>query len=154
MIKTAVVLQLLDSLREEITLLRPLQSESLADLTADPVRYNGVLHLLQIAIQHVTDVGAHLLAGSGLALPDEYRQIITKMGQHGILPYDFANRVAPMASFRNIVVHEYLTVDPAQVHEHLQHGLDDFERFIDYVYDYLLREGCLEERPTSLSADL
>ena len=96
MIKPAVVLRLLESLRENITLLRPVQSESMADLTADLLRYNGVIHLLQTSVEHVTDVGAHLLAGSGLEMPDEYRQIITKMGQHRILPYDFAQRIAPM----------------------------------------------------------
>jgi len=147
MIKPSVILQLLESLREQITLLEPLQSESLADLVADPVRYNGLLHLLQVSVGRVTDVGAHLLAGSGLEVPDEYRQIIIKMGHYRILPYDFAERIAPMASFRNIVVHQYLTVDPALVYEHLQHGLGDFEQFIGYIHAYLRREGYLEEEP-------
>ena len=141
MIKSAVILRLLESLRENVTLLRPLQPESLADLTADLVRYNGVIHLLQTSVEHVTDVCAHLLAGSGLEIPGEYKQIITKAGQHRILPYDFAQRIAPMASFRNIVVHEYLTVDPVRVHQHLQYGLDDFEQFIHHIYEYLKREG-------------
>jgi uncharacterized protein YutE (UPF0331/DUF86 family) len=74
MIKLAVILQRLESLRENITLLRPVQSESLAELTADPLRYHGVIHLLQISVEHVIDVGAHLLAGSGLETPDEYKQ--------------------------------------------------------------------------------
>jgi uncharacterized protein YutE (UPF0331/DUF86 family) len=147
MIKPAVILQLLESLREQITLLEPLQSESLANLMADPLRYNGLLHLMQTSVEHVTDVGAHLLAGSGLEVPDEYKQIITKMGQHDILPYEFANRIAPMASFRNIVVHQYLTVDPVRVYEHLQHGLGDFEQFIGYIYEYLRREGYFDEEP-------
>jgi uncharacterized protein YutE (UPF0331/DUF86 family) len=144
MVKSAVILRLLESLRENVTLLRPVQSESLADLMADIIRYNGTIRLLQTAIQHVLDVGAHVLAGSSLEVPDEYKQIILKMGQHRILPYDFAQRIAPMAGFRNVVVHEYLTVDPDLVYRHLQHGLDDFEQFIDHVYGYLQREGYLD----------
>jgi uncharacterized protein YutE (UPF0331/DUF86 family) len=146
MIKLHVVLQILESLREQITLLRPLKSESLAELTADLVRYNGVIHLLHTAVEHVTDVGAHILGGTGLEVPDGYREIIVKMGRHGILPYEFAERIAPMAGFRNIVVHQYLTVDPVRVYEHLQHGLDDFEQFIDHIYEYLRREGHLDEK--------
>jgi uncharacterized protein YutE (UPF0331/DUF86 family) len=148
MVKTEVILRLLESLRENITLLRPLQSESLAELTADPLRYNGVIHLLQTSVGHVTDVGTHILAGSGLEVPGEYRLIIVKMGQQRIIPYDFAQRIAPMASFRNIVVHEYLTVDPVRVYRHLQHGLDDFEQFIYYIYEYLREEGYISEGPT------
>ncbi len=144
MIKPEVIIKLLESLREHVNLLRSVQSESLASLTADLVRYNGVIHLLQICVEHVTDIGAHILAGSGLEMPDEYRDIIIKLGQHSIIPRDFAERIAPMTGFRNIVVHRYLTVDPAQVYSHLQHGLDDFERFIVYIYEYLQREGYVQ----------
>lgn len=144
MIKPDVILELLESLREYVKLLRSAQSESLASVTADPIRYNGIIHLLQLCVEHVTDIGAHILAGSGLEMPDEYRDIIIKLGQHGIIPRDFAERIAPMAGFRNIVVHRYLTVDPAQVYAHLQHGLDDFERFIVHIYEHLQREGHIQ----------
>lgn len=144
MIKPDVILKILESLREHIKLLRAVQSESLASLTADLVRYNGVIHLLQLCVEHVADVGAHILAGSGLEMPGEYREIIIKLGQHGIIPRDFAERIAPMAGFRNIVVHRYLSVDPARVYAHLQYGLDDFERFIVHIYEYLQREGHIQ----------
>ncbi|HIC94362.1 MAG TPA: DUF86 domain-containing protein [Anaerolineae bacterium] len=140
MIKSATIIKLLESLREYIEFLRPAQSLTLAKLTADPLRYGGVLHYLQLAIQHMTDIGAHLLAGTGRAVPDDYRQIILAMGRNRIIPYEFAERIAPMAGFRNILVHEYLTVDPAIVYDNLQHGLADFELFIEYVYDFLERE--------------
>lgn len=47
--------------------------------------------------------------------------------------------------FRNILVYEYLAIDPNRVYEILQHGLSDLELFIEYVYDFLRREGYLEE---------
>lgn len=144
MIKPEVVLRLLESLREHVNLLRSVQSETLSGLTSDLLRYNGVIHLLQLCIEHVTDIGAHILAGSGLEMPDEYREIILKLGQHSIIPREFAERIAPMAGFRNIVVHRYLTVDPAQVYAYLKHGLDDFERFILYIYEYLRRTGYIQ----------
>ncbi|MFQ6058747.1 MAG: DUF86 domain-containing protein [Anaerolineae bacterium] len=144
MVKPATVIKLLESLSEHIELLRPAQGLTLAELTGDPLRYGGVLHYLQLAIQHVTDIGAHLLAGSGRAVPDDYREIILKLGRHRIIPYEFAERIAPMAGFRNILVHEYLTVDPTIVYDNLQHGLADFELFIEHIYDFLRREGYIE----------
>jgi uncharacterized protein YutE (UPF0331/DUF86 family) len=48
-----------------------------------------------------------------------------------------------MTGFRNVVVHEYLTVDPAIVERVLKYGLADFEQFIEYIYDYLRHEGHL-----------
>jgi uncharacterized protein YutE (UPF0331/DUF86 family)/predicted nucleotidyltransferase len=143
-IKLEVVQRLLVSLHEKVELLRPLQHVSLKELTADPLRWNGTLHLLQLSIEHVTDIGAHLLAGRGLAVPDDYRQIILKLGEGaGPLPFEFAQRIAPMAGFRNIVVHRYLTVDPERVSDLLYYHLSDFDEFIRYAYDDLRHQGYL-----------
>ena len=146
MVKLDVVLGLLRSLESNLELLKPLRAEPLAALTSDLVRYNGMLHLLQLSVQHVTDIGAHLVAAAPLATPGDYKEVIMAMGLHGILPYEFAERIAPMAGFRNIIVHEYLTVDPTRVHDILQNRLGDFEEFVEYIYDYLRREGYLTDK--------
>jgi len=143
MIKPELVTQLLQSLREHVSLLRPFQAQTLDELTRDMVRWHGILHLLQLSVQHVIDISAHLLAGLNAAVPDDYREIILKLGMMGILPYDFAQRIAPMAGFRNVVAHEYLTVDPLIVSKILHQQLSDFDEFIARIYEYLQREGHL-----------
>jgi len=47
-----------------------------------------------------------------------------------------------MTGSRNVVVHEYLTVDPAKVNEMPHNRLDDFEEFKMHVYDYLAARDC------------
>jgi len=149
MIKPDVIVGLLGSLKEQVANLRQLQKLTLKELTDDFVRWNATLHLLQVSVEHVTDISAHLLAGSGKSVPDNHRLIIRKMGEVGLLPYDFAERIAPMAGFRNIVVHHYLTVDPNKVADILYHQLDDFDEFTLYIYDYLRREGHLPEEKSA-----
>ena len=90
MIKTEVLKGLLASLHRHVVYLRSQQEFTLKELTDDFVRWNGVLHLLQLSVQHVTDIGAHLLVGSGVGVPEDYKQIILQMGQSGILTYEFA----------------------------------------------------------------
>ena len=150
MIKVPVVKTLLDSLSQQVALLRPLQGVSLKELTDDLLRWNGVLHVLQVSVEHVTDIGAHLLAGSGAGVPDSHREIVVKLGRSGILPYEFAQRIEPMMGFRNIVVHHYLSVDPLKVADILSNHLGDFDEFAVYVTDYLRRKGYLssEEQGT------
>ena len=41
--------------------------------------------------------------------------------------------VAPMAGFRNLLVHEYLEIDRHRVYSILENDLADFERFIKAV---------------------
>jgi uncharacterized protein YutE (UPF0331/DUF86 family) len=54
------------------------------------------------------------------------------MGELGVLPADFSRHLAPIAGFRNILVHEYISVDWDLVYENLQR-LDDFDRFRELV---------------------
>ena len=143
MIKPDIVVGLLRSLREHVGYLRKLQNLTLKELIDDFVKWNATLHLLQVSIEHVTDISAHMLAGAGAVVPDNYRLILRKMGETALLPYDFAERIAPMAGFRNIVVHHYLTVDPVIVDDLLHNRLGDFDEFALHIYDYLRREGHL-----------
>jgi uncharacterized protein YutE (UPF0331/DUF86 family) len=143
MVKAAVVITLLQSLEEKLTILRSIQSSTLRELVDDPIRWNATLHLLQLSVEHVTDICAHLLAGQDMAVVDDNRQLVLEAGRSQIMPYEFAQRIAGMTGFRNVLVHEYLSVDPLKVNDILHNRLDDFEEFKMYVYDYLRREGHL-----------
>jgi uncharacterized protein YutE (UPF0331/DUF86 family) len=57
----------------------------------------------------------------------------------GALPPDFARHLAPLAGFRNILVHEYLQVDWDEVFQNLQ-SLEDLSTFIHYVRQWLQQQ--------------
>lgn len=82
-------------------------------------------------------MGNHLIASLALAAPRDYHDVIVKLGEHGIIPRDFAAQIAPMAGFRNILVHEYLAVDLAEVYRILRERLDDFRLFAAHVERFL-----------------
>jgi len=145
MVNLSLLERFLNALRENLTLLRPMQKLSLKELAANGVQWNGVLHLLQLCVEQVCDICAHLLTANNIAVPDGYREIILKAGRSGFIPYDFAEQIAPMASFRNVVVHEYLSVDPQIVTDILYNHLADFDQFVVYIYDYLRREGYIKD---------
>jgi uncharacterized protein YutE (UPF0331/DUF86 family) len=46
------------------------------------------------------------------------------------------HKIAPLAGFRNILIHEYLEIDWGIVFEHLQ-ALDDLAIFIDHIKQWL-----------------
>jgi uncharacterized protein YutE (UPF0331/DUF86 family) len=54
------------------------------------------------------------------------------MGELGILSADFARRLAPLAGFRNILIHEYLGIDWDQVYKNLM-DLDDLVLFAEKI---------------------
>jgi uncharacterized protein YutE (UPF0331/DUF86 family) len=92
---------------------------------------------LEILIQNLLDIGAHLLASEIKNDWDDYGEIILKLGQHGIIPEPFAKKILGMAGLRNILVHEYLRVDPNKLHDFMLNRLSDFTDFMAYVQEYL-----------------
>ncbi len=147
MIDIETIQERLDALQTYIDKLRPLQALTEEDLLDDGryVEYWAVQRGLELAIQCVLDIGSHIVAGLRLGQPQEYRDAILMLGQAEILPSAFAEHLSRIAGFRNIIVHEYLGIDPGLVREVLTSGLGDLEVFATHIVDYLRREGYLED---------
>lgn len=96
---------------------------------------------LQILIQNLLDIGAHLLASEIRNDWDDYGEIILKLGQHGIIPRDFSEKIQGMAGLRNILIHEYLRVDVSKIYDLLKNPMGDFTDFMSYVQSYLEKRG-------------
>jgi uncharacterized protein YutE (UPF0331/DUF86 family) len=93
---------------------------------------------LQLAIESVLDIGQHIIASSGWRLAEEYASVFTILHQHNVISSDLFSRLQGMAGFRNLLVHEYATVDHFQVFQVLQDHLVDlaelaraYQKFVD-----------------------
>jgi uncharacterized protein YutE (UPF0331/DUF86 family)/predicted nucleotidyltransferase len=93
---------------------------------------------LLLCAQNVLDVATHLAASAGCAVRD-YNSAIDALADIGVLPRDFAASLRALGGFRNILVHGYLDLDLARVHEFLNGRLDDFVEFARAVEAYLAR---------------
>lgn len=81
-----------------------------------------------------------VLAGEFQEAPDEYREIPPRLGSRGVIAAATAARLESLAGFRNVLVHDYATVDVRRVHAGLAR-LDDFEAFVADVESWLARGG-------------
>ena len=95
------------------------------------------MHYLQLSIECVIDIGEVLISALKLPKPEDVRGVIEILGKNGIIPDEFARSFATVASFRNIIVHEYRKVDLDKVHEHLQSDLDDFDFYAKKIAQFL-----------------
>lgn len=136
-IDRSVVEQRLAHLLESVDVLKEYQGLSLKELSATPKVYWAVQHGLQLCIQAVLDIASHLVAALGGPIAEDYRGHILTLGNLEVVPRSFADRIAAMAGFRNVLVHEYLDVDLAEVHRVLTQNLGDFEEFAYHVHAYL-----------------
>jgi len=58
------------------------------------------------------------------------------LGKAAVLPIDLAHSLAPIAGFRNILVHEYLEIDWTEVLKKLQ-SLEDLHKFAEHVVEWM-----------------
>lgn len=85
------------------------------------------------------DIGNHLISRLEYEKPETYQEILLILGKISIIPKEFAKKIAKMAGFRNILIHNYLEINERLVFEYLQNNLSDFEDFNKYIIEYLKR---------------
>ena len=90
-------------------------------------------HNIQVAIQCVLDISNHILADMKAGAPDDHRKIFAMLASHAVLPEDLALRLAQMSGLRNVLVHEYLEVNPEILYRAMTEELSDFDEFIKVV---------------------
>ena len=129
----------LDELSVRLARLEPLKSKSKAEFDADPYLRDIAERNLEVAAQCVLDISHRLISLAGGPRPRDYYEAILRLGELGVVPPDFATHLAPLAGFRNILVHEYLEVDWQEVYRNLQQ-IDDLAQFAELVRQWLRRQ--------------
>lgn len=137
MVDAEVVRRRLRRLDETVARLRLLGERDKDEFLKDPITQAAAERLLQVAIQMVLDIGAHVLGDRGVVDWEEYREIPQRMAREGVIPTDLAGRLAEAAGQRNVLVHLYLDVDPEVIYETLARDLDVFRDFSSHVVELL-----------------
>jgi len=121
-------------IREYVALLRKIRG--LADerhFVSDPLIYGNAERYLQLAIQAVLDISHHIVADRSLPLPADSKSLFDLLARQKVVSKALSTKLAAMAGFRNVLVHEYLEIDRHRVYNALTTDLRDFERFVRSV---------------------
>lgn len=138
-----MILERLKRLAEFVEFLNRKKSLRREEFLQDQESQLAVERALQLAIQIVIDIATHILATTSNVTPKDYRDAILKLAHIGVIPTTFAERIASMPGFRNVLVHDYIEIDPSRVYRNLQDELDDFVEFARYINDWLDKNGLL-----------
>jgi uncharacterized protein YutE (UPF0331/DUF86 family) len=90
-------------------------------------------------LEEIIDIGNHILSAHFGVTPQDYEDIIAQLGAHGVIDEPLRNRLKGLGGFRNILVHDYLRIDPDRVAEYLSKAPADFSEFAHAVRGWLAR---------------
>ena len=143
MVNGDIIERRLGRLREYVTALREAD-----DITWETYRQNHrqrafVERYLHLAIQTVFDIANHIIAFQGWKEPETYRETFSVLADHGILPEEKVADFQRMASFRNMLVHHYESVEDEVVFGIFKNRLGDFDLFEKCMLAYVQGVGGL-----------
>lgn len=92
---------------------------------------------IHLAIEEVIDIANHLVSFYQWREPTSFRDLFSILEEHDVIPADQLPSFQNMASFRNVLVHRYESLDDELVFGIFKKRLDDFDLFIGLVSEWV-----------------
>lgn len=129
----ALVHAKLRSMRELLDDLDAAGPVDAARLTDDRMLRHAVERILTRLVELAAAVNGHLAVGRLGRGAATYRESFALAAETGVVPEDLAERLAPSAGLRNVLVHEYAQVDLALVARGVELARTDFRAYVREV---------------------
>ena len=125
-----VIKRKLKELEQNLIYLKQISHDiNLENLKSDMIRYWGIERGIQICIECIMDISNIIISVSNKEKPDTYREIMLMMSELNVVSEKFSKRLANMAGFRNILVHDYTKIDSQVIFNILKNDIDVFVKY-------------------------
>lgn len=92
---------------------------------------------LQTAIECCIDMATHLSSGLNLSGQDTAGEVFKLLAEEKILNQKLSEKMMKACGFRNVLIHEYLTIDYGIVYQNYSNNLADLREFAKTVVEFL-----------------
>lgn len=117
--------------------LRQFQSSSLEEFQKGDC-FAIAEHHLRRTLEAMLEIGTHILSRIPGAKPGSYKDIARLLGEHDVLPRDFADKeLTQMAKYRNRLIHFYDEIKPNELYSIIRNDLPDLEKFCRLVIEHI-----------------
>jgi len=92
---------------------------------------------LQLGAEILLDIGNHILAAQFGVSSQEYGDIFDRLADRKVISRSLSDQLSGLAGFRNLLVHDYIKLDPVRVLDNLRRAPKDFSEFAREIRDWL-----------------
>jgi uncharacterized protein YutE (UPF0331/DUF86 family) len=92
--------------------------------------------LVQLLVDTMIDINIHILLSKEKTY-DKTQSTFLLLGEMGVLPEEFAKKIAPIVGLRNILVHRYEELDKDLFIKNLFKNKDDFKQYIVAIHEFI-----------------
>jgi uncharacterized protein YutE (UPF0331/DUF86 family) len=134
-----VIKMRLDLLDDNVSYLNSIAKMKLEEFATDQDKTRSARYALQVSIEACLDIGNHIIAGLALGRPANYKDVFAILGKNNIVSPVFAQKILPMAKFRNRLVHIYWEVDNEDIYKIMQNDLEDLVEFARQINQFIAK---------------
>ncbi len=135
------VTERLAAMRGYLEELAPLAALSLDQYLADSEKRRAAERLLQLTVESATDAARMLMLGKGYNPGPSNVACYDNMRKRKLISRHLADRLIEYVSLRNVVVHDYLTLNDETVYREVQEAGAVFGEFLQQMRGALERPG-------------
>ena len=113
------------------------QSLTRENLLTETTEQRAVEQMFENAIQACTDLAQHIATHDFDYDGDASKEAIRILGQEDVIDEDTMQTLVAAVGFRNVLAHEYGTVEYDEVYETLQTGLEVYDAFSRQIAQWI-----------------
>jgi len=120
--------------------LEPFLCEESRVIIEEKSKLRNVERLFQLVVDAAIDINTHIIAESNFHVPDDYQSTFIILGEHKMIPVEFALKIAPSVGLRNMIVHKYGRVDIKKMVDDVKANMGQYEEYLAYINDFLKKQ--------------
>ena len=117
--------------------IKEIKKYSRDDYESNPLIYGAAERFLHLTIECVMDIANHVISDLSYRKPENNRDIFEVLFENKVIGAQLKENLCNMASFRNILVHDYIRLNRLAVYDIINNNLKDIEKFISIIATYL-----------------
>lgn len=135
MVNIDVIKKRINQLSTSLNKIERFKDISLEEFLRDDIIQDVVEYNLFIAINMMIDIATHIVVDNNMGNPETLVGAFDILNNHKYLSGDETKTYRNMVGLRNILSHEYISIDKNIIYDILKNNLVDIKRFIIFVHD-------------------
>ncbi|MCK4778415.1 MAG: DUF86 domain-containing protein [Actinomycetia bacterium] len=124
-------------IKEYIGIIDELKPDCLKRIRTDKIYRGSVLYYLYILSDSCISLAEMVIKHESLPKPQTYFEAIDMLGEHNIIPSDFAFEFAKITGLRNFLAHDYEKVDYEEICKLMIEKIDDINKYLFFIEKHL-----------------
>ena len=136
MINKDLVINKMADTQKYLEELMPILRHDSREIIDDNLKLRSVERLFQLIVDTTIDINMYIITESDISVPDDYQSTFMVMGEHNILPMDFAQAIAPSVGLRNLIVHKYGKVDIKRMIDDVKNNIGQYKDYLKHISEF------------------